>query len=409
MRFPQLHDPAVTPAFQHGEHPMRSRIKVLIIGLLVAAGGFAVACSSSDPVPDNGAAGATDYDSVGDSEDDSEETSYEEYESAEQPPSQGPDQPPMGQEPAADVPEAVGPVATVNGEEIPAERFNEQMEQEVALMQQQFGQVPPEFLGQIQNELINHLVQEHLLLTAIDEADVEVSDEEVDERVDAHRQEFEESPQAQMDDTITFEDVLAHEGLSLEDFRDIIETQVELETMLEERGMELPTDEDVRQYYDENPEEFTVPESVESEILMVAVTAADEEAWEASQSEAQEIRAEAVEEDLTLEEVAEQRGDHVMSQQAPIERDLPPQPEGIEEAAFDELEDGQISEPIRTQQGWILIRRIEHQDEHVRDFDEVQNQIEHQLHSERMGDAVEGLIAELREDATIELHPENIQ
>ncbi len=390
---------------------MRSKLTAVFIGLLLATGTSLVACSSSGPVPDDPETEATEYDSLQDEDDDAESAAYEDYESAEEPATMEGGQPPMGgqQQPQGSPPRATGPVATVDGEPVTADEFNERLEQEVAMMQQQFGQVPPELLDHITEELVDQLVQQQLLFNAIDEADMEISEEDIDERVEQFRQEFLDSPQAQMEGDLDFDDVLAREGLSQQEFREIVEKEIAMEALLEERGAAEPTEEEVRQYYEDNPQDFTEPEKIEAYHVLVGVTAADEQAWEEARAEAEEIRRQVMEdEEIELETTAMERGDHVIHQQAPVFRDQQHQPAGVEEAAF-ELEDGELSEPIRTQQGWLLIERISHEDERLVEFEEVEEQLEQTLRAQAMGEAVEELLAELREEAVIELHPENIE
>lgn len=393
---------------------MHSKLTAFFIAVLLATGATLAACSSSDPVPDDATAEPAEYDSVSDDDDDDQAGPYEDYQSDEgmsAPAQEGqqPGQPPMGgqQQQPASMPRATGPVATVDGEEIPAEKFNERIDQEAAMIEQQFGQVPPELVDHIEQELIDHLVQQQLLFNAIDDADLDIEDEVVDERLEQFRQEFLDSPQAQMEEDVDFDDVLAQQGMTPEEFRDIVEKEIAMEALLEERGFEHPTDEEVREYYDDHPEDFTEPESIDAQHLLVGVTAADEQAWEEARIEAKELRQQIVEEELSFEELAAQE-DHIIAQDAPVYRDQPHQPAGVEDAAF-ELEDSQISEPIRTQQGWLLIKRLEHHDEEVVAFDEIEDQLEHQLRTRAMGEEVEELIAELRAEATIEIHDENIE
>ncbi len=378
---------------------MRSKLTILIVGLLLVAGTSLIACSSSDPIPDDPSAEPTEYDSVSDDED----SDYSEYEEA-QPPSTQTPQGMGGQSQAGETPQAVGPVATVNGEEIPAERFNQQLAQ----IEAQSGHLPPELVAHIQDEIIDQLVQQQLLFNAIDEAEIEVTDEQIDIRLEEFREEFQQTTQAQFDEDMDFDEFIAQMGMSPDELREVIEETVAIELLLEAEGMEMPTDEDVRAFYDDNPESFIQPENVEARHILVPPAGQDEQAFEEAREIAAEIHHEITEEGVDFDEAVERRGDTVFSDDAPIARNQPQQPPQIEEAAF-ALQDGELSEPIRTQQGWLLIHRIEHHEEQMMPFEEVEDQLERELRNQAMEESLQGFLAQLQTDAEIEYHPENIQ
>lgn len=403
---------------------MRSKLAVIVISLLVALGTSTAACSSDDAVPDDQPTEAPTYEPADGAE-------YEEYETGgddqpdqqqAQPPTgeqqqQQPGQQPMPGQPTqpdqGEMPEATGPVATVDGQQIPAEEFNEQIEQ----LQQQAPHIPPQQMGQMQGEIIDQLVQQKLIEQAIEESDVEVSDEQVEARLDELRREFEETSQAQFGQDMDFEDFVAQMGMTAEELDEVIRETVAIEQMLEKRGHEMPTDEDVREFYEENPEIFTEPEHIEARQLIIPVDPTDPDGLEAAEETAEEVHRRVTEEDEDFEEVA-QDYENVQAQESPIGRQPPQdpqqpqqprQPEEIEETAFETLEDGEISEPISTQQGVVIIQRLGHQEEGVADFEEVEEQLEHQLRNQAMEESLDEFLSELEAEADIERHPENIQ
>lgn len=379
---------------------MRSKLTILFVGLLLATSTTFVACSSGDPVPDDPATEAAQYESVSDEDD----PDYEEYEEAQPPAPGGEGQPPLGQAGGEQPPQAVGPVATVNGKEIPGERFNEQLAQ----IEAQSGHLPPELVAHIQDEIIEQLVQQQLLFDAIDEADIEVTDEQIDQRLEEFRAEFEETSQAQFDDDIEFDDFIAQMGMSQEELRDVIEETVAIELLLEASGHEMPTVEDVRAFYDDHPESFLQPEHIDARHILIPVASADEESWDQAEELALTIRQEVTEEEADFDAVIDAHGDAVFSEEAPVARDQPHQPPEIEEAAF-ELEDGEFSAPIRTQQGWLIMQRLEHHEEEMMPFEEVEEQLERELRNQAMEESLEVFLTDLQADAEIEYHPENIQ
>ncbi len=418
---------------------MRSKLALIVISLLVAASSVA-ACSSGEPVPDEQAAEAPQYQSE-------EDGDYEEYDTAEmhgemeqpdqpqQPPEAGqpgaeapqpapgdeaapqpPAQPPGGQQQhqAGDPPEATGPVATVNGDEITADEFNDQIE----MLLEQMPHAPPQQLAQMQNEIVDQLIQQRLVDDAIEDAGIEVSDEQLETRLDEVRREFEETAQAQLGDDVDFDDFIAQMGMTPEEMNEAIEETIAIEKLLEERGEDMPTDEDVRQFYDDNPEMFTEPEHVKANQVIIPPSGHQDDAWERAEEDARDAHRQLTEEDASFQEVADQFDGAMADEDTAIPRQLTPEqqqqmqgdiPDELITAAFEELEDGEISEPIRIPEGYIIIERIEHAEEGVVPFEEVEEQLEMQLRNQALEESLQDFLAELEREAEVERHPENIE
>jgi peptidyl-prolyl cis-trans isomerase C len=78
------------------------------------------------------------------------------------------------------------------------------------------------------------------------------------------------------------------------------------------------------------------------------------------------------------------------------------------EAAF-AMESGSVSEPVRTQFGWHIIKVEDKKDAGVAEFGEVKEQLGDYLEADKQRKAVEGLMESLREGAEIQntLTPSN--
>lgn len=379
---------------------MQSKFVLLLASLTLAAGTWLAACSSGDTPGDEAP------------------TEQPEYESLQQPDdaavaeadTEGAEQPPMGQPEAGDMPRATGPVATVDGVEISADEFNEQLE----TLQHQLGDVPPQYVAQMQDQIVEQLIQQQLLYNAIDEADIEVTDEQIEARLEDLRAEFRETAAPGAEEDMEFDDFVAQMGMTPEELDEVVEETVAIEMLLEQSGMDMPTEEDVREFYDENPDQFTEPESVETRILVIGPPTGGmgmqqpgaEDAGEAEER-AREMHRRATEEDETFEELAED-SDDVATRELPVARDQPHQPEELEDTAFD-LEDSEISEPIETPQGWLIIQRMGYDEGGLVEFQEVEEQLERDLRNRAMEESLQEFLGQLEQDAQIERHPENIE
>lgn len=372
---------------------MRRKLVVLFVGLLAATGLTVTACSGGNTVPDDNNAEAPQYRST---EDDG---STEGVELADN-----------------DVPtangglQAVGPVATVNGTEIPAEEFNQHPQ--IQQLQALAGQIDPEQLAQIQSQVQEQVVQElvnmQLLEDAIEEADIDVTEEMIEERLQQFRDEF----SALYGDEISFDEAYAQQGMTPEEMNEVVAQTVAMETLLERRGMTMPTDEDIRAVYEEHQDELIQPEMVEARHILIAVEGYEQEDWEEARERADEIHRQLTEEDADFAEMAREHSDDPAAQYGgelgQFARGQTGAGGEFEETAFS-LQPTEISEPVRSDFGWHIIQVTDRHEEEAVAFEEVAPQIELQLRSEAFQEALDDLLVEQRGQAQIELHPENLR
>lgn len=299
---------------------------------------------------------------------------------------------------------AVGPVASVNGEEISAEEFNSQ----VAMLQAQ-AQLPPELLQQMSSQIIENLIDQRLVNQAIDESGVEPTAEEVDARLQEYREEFETSALEMYGEEIDFDEYIAQAGISPEEIRESVYQAVAIEKILEADGLELPGEDEAQTFYNENPEAFTRGEEVRARHILVRVDSENPEDWETARQEAEELHARVTGGD-DFADVARENSDDGSAQAG---GDLGSFGRGrmvpeFEEAAFS-LQVDEISEPVRSDFGWHIIQVTERNDEEVMSFDSVKEQLTRELRNQALQESLGTYVAQLREEAEIETYPENIQ
>jgi len=69
------------------------------------------------------------------------------------------------------------------------------------------------------------------------------------------------------------------------------------------------------------------------------------------------------------------------------------------------LKTGQFTEPIRTNQGWVILKVTEHQSEGIPTLKEVEPQIQERLYMSKMQPALREYLTKLRENAYIDIKP----
>ena len=142
-----------------------------------------------------------------------------------------------------------------------------------------------------------------------------------------------------------FDDFLKERGITKADAREIVRNQLEQQALFNRytRGVRF-TAADARTYYNENPEQFTVAAGRTASHILVE-----------TEAEADAIRAEVTPDNFA--EIA--RRDSTDTGSAPQGGDLGQIQKGqlvpeFEKVAFS-LEDGEISQPVKTQFGWHII------------------------------------------------------
>lgn len=302
-------------------------------------------------------------------------------------------------------PKAIGPIATVNGKEIPAKEFNTEIQRVMA------SGMPPSLAVQYRDTIVQKLVDRYLIDTALSKEDFEIADEEIDQKLEEVRAEFAASMQASGQD-VSLQTLVQQLGISEEELRDSVKQSIEIEKMLEKRGMKTPTEKEVREFYDENRDEkFTLPEQVHVRHILVSVDrGAEDAAWAEAKTRAESLREEAMKKDVDFATLAKEKSEGPSAAQG---GDLGFIPKGktvpeFENAAFG-LKKGEISQPVKSPYGWHVIKLVERKDSEAVPFDEISERLTLQLKGQRIKEALDTYLSELRSKSEITIHSENLE
>lgn len=368
--------------------------RIIRLATIFSALGVAAACATAPPLPEQTAGDTPAYRSTADEASAGAEPGGEEAGEVTKPRGTG------------GVPTAVGPVASVNGEEIGPEVFNTEIQRIAAS-----GQFPEEVLPQFTDAIVNSVVSKYLIDRAIDEADVTVSAEQVAARVETMREDYRASAEAAGREEVSLEEQLEMMGTSQAEFEESVADSLRIEAVLEARGVDMPGPEQARSFYEENEDRFARPEEVRARHILIQVDASATDAqWEEGFERIQVVRASAVAEGADFAELARE---HSEGPSASRGGDLGYFSRGRMVPAFEsvvfEMDKGEVSEPVKTQFGWHLIELVDRREAGVVSFEEVREQLVRALKEQTVQAEVQTLVAELREGAEIELYLDNIQ
>jgi len=198
----------------------------------------------------------------------------------------------------------------------------------------------------------------------------------------------------------------AEQGFSYEDFKANIRNQIiTQEVMRSEVGRHLNfTPGEVQRYFDEHKQEYTQPESVKlSEILVSTGDAQDDAKVAESKAKADDLEAK-LKAGADFTELARKSSDGTTAAQG---GDLGTYKRGqlnkvFEDATFT-LKTGDVSDPIRTKQGFIIFKVVQHILPGVPAYKDVEQQVEEAYYESKMEPAIREYLTTMRDEAYIDI------
>jgi peptidyl-prolyl cis-trans isomerase SurA len=291
-------------------------------------------------------------------------------------------------------------VAQVNDQIINTSDYNRaeaQLEQEA----RQQGWSEQE-LDNHKRDLLRDLIDQQLLLSRGKDLDIN-GETELVRVLDGFRK------QNHLDSMEDLEKAVTAQGVSFEDFKQEQRNRIITQQVIRDevgRHIQL-TDSQLQQYYRQHINDFTQPESVRlSEILVPVKSAGDENAnLAAAKAKADQLYAQikggASFEDLakanSAGSTAAQGGDLGEFKRGALAKQL-------EDATFS-LQAGQFTEPIRTRQGFIILKVTQHTPGGTQPFASVRQQVEEAAFMSEMQPKLREYLAKLRENAYEDVRP----
>jgi len=266
-----------------------------------------------------------------------------------------------------------------------------------------------------EKDMLRDLIDQQLLLQKA--ADLGISaDTELVKRLDELRK------QMHADSMEDVEKAAQSQGISFEDFKQNMKNNILTQRVIgqEVGGHITVSSQEIQQYYDQHKTDMQRPEQVRlSEILISTQTTAvknekgetqlpetpSAEVVAQAQAKANQVYAMLKKGDK-FDEVAKKfsngptagiGGDLEYFKPGTLSKDLETQVFG--------LKAGDFTEPIRTNQGFVILKVTEHQGGGVPQFKEVEPQIQEQLYLVKLQPALRDYLTKLREEAFIDIKP----
>jgi len=158
-------------------------------------------------------------------------------------------------------------VAIVNGEEVLAGPVEEILKTRMLAYQRQTGKpFPAHKIEQARRQLIEQLISETVIMQAVQNSKIKVSDEQIQERLD--------NAVEMLGGKDKFENYLRQTNYTFDKFKKDIEADIKATILMEQQmGAPTATLAEAKEFFDEHKEEFVLPESVDASHILIKVAA----------------------------------------------------------------------------------------------------------------------------------------
>ena len=267
-----------------------------------------------------------------------------------------------------------------------------------------------------EKDLLRDLIDQQLLLSKAQELGIS-ADTELVKKLDELRK------QMHADSMEDLEKAAEAQGISFEDFKQNMKNNIITQRVIgqEVGGHITVTNTEIQQFYDQHKTEMERPEQVRLSEILISTQSANAvknakgenaipdtpspEVVAAAKAKADQVY-EMLQKSGNFDDLAKKYsngptasngGDLEYFKRGTLSKDL-------ESKVFD-MKTGQYTEPIRTNQGFVILKVTEHQAAGVPPLKEVESQIQEQLYLQKMQPALRDYLTKLREDAYIDIKP----
>lgn len=259
----------------------------------------------------------------------------------------------------------------------------------------------PAAISEQKKQLLRDLIDNQLLLSRGKQLGITGETETI-------RQLDELRKQNNLDSLEALEKAAEQQGVSFADFKASIQNRVITSQVIRDevgRHISITTGEE-QQFYNDHKDQFTTPESVKlSEILVPTADPDNAEQVATAQTKADALEAE-LKGGKPFADVAKASSGNSTAAQGGVLGDYKRgQLASVLEDAVFPLPQGQYTAPIRTKQGFVILKVDGHTAAGLQPFEEVKPQVEDALGGQKVNPALRAYLTRLREEAAITVKP----
>ena len=292
-------------------------------------------------------------------------------------------------------------IARVNNEIITRTQFQREQQQIREEAQKENAQQADQVVADQQKDILRGLIDRQLLLDKGKELGI-TADTELIKRLDDMRKQMN---LGSMDD---LEKAAEAQGVSFEDFKQNMRTEIITQQVIQREvgGHINVTKEEEQKFYTEHKSQMERKEQVRlSEILVSTEQAGDDpQKIDAAKAKAEDLLKQ-IRAGASFEDIAKKNSNGATAAQGgdlgePFERGkLAKQ---LEDLTFG-MKKGDVSDVIRTKQGFVILKVTEHQQAGIPAFNDIENRVQEEVYMQKMQPALREYLKRLREEAFIDI------
>jgi peptidyl-prolyl cis-trans isomerase SurA len=295
-------------------------------------------------------------------------------------------------------------IARVNNQIITHSEFLHSKEELKKEAQQQDPATADKAVADRDKDVLRDLIDQQLLLEKGKDLGI-TADTEVIKRLDEMRKEMKLGSMEEL------EKAAQSQGISFEEFKQNLRNQIITQQVIgKEVGSRLViSKEDIQKFYDDHKVEMEQPETIRlSEILISTDPKPNESTDEAERLKAAQAKADdllaQIRKGAKFDDVAKKNSDGPSAAQG---GDLGEFKRGALAKALEDktftMKAGEVSDVIRTKQGFVILEVVEHHDAGLPTLSEVKPRIQDAIYMERLQPALREYLTKLREEAFIDI------
>lgn len=291
-----------------------------------------------------------------------------------------------------------GGIATVNGKPIAQKDYDREMKKINMRYEKTGQQIPAEEKKKIESAIVDDLITREVLFQESEKQGIKVDGKEVDQQYNMILERY--------PDKKKFQELLTQWNFTEDEIKSEIERSTAVQKLIKTTVADKITvaDNDIKKFYDDNPEKFKSPEEVKASHILVKF---DPKTADKAQKEAAKKKIEAVKERL-------KKGEDFAAVAKEIS-DCPSKKNGgdlgfitkgqmvkpFEDATF-ALKKDEMSDIVETQFGYHIIKVFDKKPAKVVEFKEVKDRLAEQLKQQKTQEQAVAYIQKLRGSAKIE-------
>ena len=290
-------------------------------------------------------------------------------------------------------------IATINDVKITQKQLDQQLVYLDTLMNWQYGEdytsneEAMTYYNEQKRLLVDYLVEIQVIISKAEEQGIQVTDEDVEEQLELLKADY--------DSEDGFQEALETSGMSLEELKQMLKEDLLVSGVITDCIKDISvTDEEAKTYYDGNIDSFKTEAGATMSHILVA-----------TEEEAKEVKKK-YDSGTNFEELAEEYGTDATKTQGGLLEYVPYNSTSYDAdfiAGAKALEEGEVSDPVKTQFGWHLIQVADvNKEDTTAPFEDVKDEIIENLITAKENEIIEAKVAEWKENAKIVINEDLI-